>query len=61
MIDFSLSTKKLCTMCIDFFAIVIEPVNMGEKERKSKLFTTIAGVKYLNGLLFQLHFSYNQY
>ena len=60
MIDFSVKTKKLLTMCIDFCVIVTQPINIGEQERKGNMFNTIVWVKDLNGLWFQLHFSYNQ-
>ena len=37
-------------MYIDFFVIVIKPINIGEKERQSMMFTTTTGAKYLNDL-----------
>ena len=48
-------------MYIDFCVIVIQPMNIGEQQRKGKMFTTIARVKDLNDLRFKLHFSYNRY
>ena len=46
-------------MSIDFCVIVVQPINIGEKERQGMMFSTIARAKYLNGLLFNLSFSYN--
>lgn len=37
-------------MCVDFCVIVIQPINIGEQERKGTMLTTIARVKYLNAL-----------
>ena len=48
-------------MYIDFCVIVFQPINIGEKERQRMMFTTTTRAKYLNGLLFQLSFSYNRY
>ena len=48
-------------MYIDFCVIVIQPINIGEQERKCMMFTTTSRAKYLNGLRFQLSFSNNQY
>ena len=48
-------------MYITFCIIVIQPINIGEQERQGMMFTTTAQAKYLNGLLFQLSFSYNRY
>ena len=48
-------------MYIDFCVIVIQPINIGEKERQGMMFTTIARAKDLNGLRFNLSFSYNRY
>ena len=48
-------------MYIDFCVIVIKPINIGEQERQCIMFTTTTRAKYLNGLLFQLSFSYNRY
>ena len=48
-------------MYIDFCVIVIQPINIGEKERQGMLFTTISRAKDLNGLQFNLSFSYNRY
>ena len=48
-------------MCIDFCVIVLKPINMGEQETQSMMFTTNVQAKYLMGLLFQLSFSYNRY
>ena len=48
-------------MYIDFYVIVIKPINSGEQERQGMNFTTRTQAKYLNGLQFQLSFSYNQY
>ena len=48
-------------MYIDFCVIVIQPINIGEKERQGMMFTTIAQAKDLNALQFNLSFSYNQY
>ncbi len=48
-------------MYIDFYVIVIQPINIGEKERQGMLFTTIDLAKYLYGLWFNLSFSYNRY
>ena len=36
-------------------------INIGEQQRQGMLFTTIAWAKYLNGLWFQLLFSYDRY
>ena len=36
-------------------------INIGEQERQCVMFTTIAWVKDLNGLRFQLSFSYDRY
>ena len=61
-IDFSVSIKKFLTsMCIDLCFIVIQPINSGEKERQGMMFTTIVRDKDLNGLWFNLSFSYNRY
>lgn len=38
-----------------------DTIQIGEQERQDMMFTTIAQVKYLNGLLFQSFFSYDQY
>jgi len=48
-------------MYIDFCVIVIQPINIGEQERQGIMFTTTSRAKYLNGLRFQLSFSYNRY
>ena len=48
-------------MYIDFFVIVIQIINIGEKKRQGIMFTTISRDKYLNGLRFNLSFSYNRY
>ena len=48
-------------MYVDFCVIVIQPINIGEKERQGMMFTTTSRAKYLNGLRFQLSFSNNQY
>ena len=48
-------------MYIDYCVIVIQPINIGEKERWGMMFTTIAWVKDLNGLRFQPPFSYDSY
>ena len=53
--------KKLLIMYIYFCVILIKPINIGEKERQNMMFTTTSRAKYLNGLWFQLFFSYNQY
>ena len=45
-------------MYIDFYVIVIQPINIGEKERQGMMFTAIARAKDLNGLRFNLSFSY---
>jgi len=61
-IDFSVSIQKFLTwMCIDLCFIVIQPINIEEKDREDMMFTTIAWIKYLNGLPFQLPLSYNRY
>ena len=52
MIDFSVSTKKLLRMCIDFCVIVIQPINIGEQERQCMMFTTTSRAKDLSGLWF---------
>jgi len=44
-------------MCIDFCVIVIQPINIGEKERQDMVFTIIAQAKDLNGLCFNMSFS----
>ena len=36
-------------------------INIGEWQRQGMMFNTIARVKYLNGLWFQLPFSYDRY
>ena len=36
-------------------------INIGEQHRQGMLFTIVARVKYLNGLWFQLLFSYDRY
>ena len=36
-------------------------INIGQKQRQGMLFTTVACVKYLNGLWFQLLFSYDRH
>ena len=41
--------------------ILIQPINIWEKERQGMIFNIIAQAKYLNGLCFQLSFSYNRY
>ena len=38
-----------------------DTINIWEKHKQGMLFTTVPQVKYLNGLWFQLHFSYDQY
>ena len=48
-------------MYIDFCVIVIQPINIGEKERQGMTFTTTARAKDLNGLRFKFSFSYNRY
>ena len=48
-------------MYIDSCVIVIQPINIGGQERHGMMFTTTDRAKYLNGLLFQLSFSYNPY
>ena len=48
-------------MYIDFCVIVIQPINIGEQERQGMMFTTTTRAKDLNGLRFQLSFSYNRY
>ena len=35
---------------MDFCVIVIKPIDIGEQERQSMMFTTRARAKYLNGL-----------
>ena len=52
-IDFSVSTKKLLTMYIDFCVIVIQPINIGEQERQGMMFTTTTRAKNLNGLRYE--------
>jgi len=46
---------------IYFCVIVIQPINIGKKERQGMKFTTIAWAKDLNGLQFNPSFSYNRY
>ena len=46
---------------IDFYVIVIQPINVGEKKRQGMMFTIITQAKDLNGLRFQLSFSYKRY
>lgn len=46
-------------MYIDFCVKVIQLINIGEKERQGMMFSTTTPAKYLNGLRFQLSFSYN--
>ena len=58
---FQCKHKRLLTMYVDFFVIVIKPINIGEQERQGMPFTTTTQAKYLNGLWFQLSFSYNRY
>ena len=53
--------KKLLKMYIDFCVIVIQPINIGEKERHGMVFTTMDWTKDLNGLWFKLSYSYNRY
>ena len=53
MIDFSVSTKILLTMCFDFCVIVIQPINIREQERQCMMFTTITRAKGLNGLQYE--------
>ena len=48
-------------MYIDFCVIVIKPINIGEQERKGMMFTTKTRAKCLNGLRFQMSFSYNKH
>ena len=48
-------------MYIDFFVIVIQPINIGEQKRQGMMFTTTTWAKDLNCLRFQLFFSFNQY
>ena len=48
-------------MYIDFYVIVFQAINIGEQERQGMMFTTTSRAKDLNGLRFQLSFSYNQY
>ena len=48
-------------MYIDFCVIVIKPINIGDKERSGMMFTATDRARYLNGLRFQLSFSYNRY
>ena len=40
----------MVTMYIDFCVIVIQPINIIEKERQGMMFSTIARTKDLNGL-----------
>ena len=47
-------------MYIDFCVIIIQPTNIGEQVRQGMLFTTTRA-KDLNGLRFQLSFSYSRY
>ena len=58
---FQCKHKTLLTMYIDLCVIVNKPINIWEKERQCMMFTTTARAKDLNGLRFQLSFSYNQY
>ena len=60
-IDVSVSTKTWLTVFIDFYVILIQPINIGEQERQGMMFMTIVQVKELNGLQYQLSFSYNRY
>ena len=48
-------------MYIVLCVIVIQPINIGEQEIHSMLFTITSQAKDLNGLCFQLSFSYNRY
>ena len=48
-------------MYIDFYVIVIQPINIREKERQGMMFTAKNRAKDLNGLQFQLSLIYNQY
>ena len=48
-------------MYIYFCVIVIKPINIGEQERQSMMFTITARAKYLNCLQLQLSFPYNRY
>ena len=58
---FQCKHKKLLTMYINFCVIIIQPINIGEKERQGMMFTTIDWAKDLNGLGFNLSLSYNWY
>ena len=49
------------TIYIDFCVIIIQPINIGEKESQGMMFTTTTRAKDLKGLQFQLSFSYNRY
>ena len=46
-------------MYIDFCAIVIQSINIGERKRQGMMFTTTTRAKYFNGLRFKLFFSFN--
>ena len=56
---FQCKHTKLLTMYINICVIVNQPINIEEQERQCMVFNTIVQAKYLNGLLFQLSFSYN--
>ena len=58
---FQCKHTKLLTTYINIYVIVNQPINIEEQERQSMMFSTIVEAKYLNGLWFQLSFSYNRY